>query len=94
MGNVGQQMCEGEFESLKAIYATCPDFVPEPFAWGKYKQEGPESYFLFTAFRDIGKQVGWLLSSPLQVSLPHNRCLISRFIFCSLAHSSTYPTPE
>ncbi|KAH6675861.1 hypothetical protein B0J14DRAFT_561563 [Halenospora varia] len=36
MGETGQQMCEGEFESLKAIYAVSPAFVPKPFAWGIY----------------------------------------------------------
>ena len=51
-------MCEGEFESLKAIYAVCPGFVPKPYAWGKYQQEDPETYFLLAQFRDVGKQVG------------------------------------
>ena len=50
-------MCEGEFESLKAIYAVCPEFVPKPYAWGKYKREDPETYFLLAQFRDVGKQV-------------------------------------
>ena len=50
-------MCEGEFESLKAIHAVSPGFVPEPYAWGKYTQEEPETYFLLAEFRDVGKQV-------------------------------------
>ena len=50
-------MCEGEFESLKAIYAISPGFVPEPYAWGKYTQEIPETYFLLAEFRDVGRQV-------------------------------------
>ena len=50
-------MCEGEFESLKAIHAVSPDFVPKPYAWGKYTQEDPETYFLLAQFRDVGKQV-------------------------------------
>ena len=50
-------MCEGEFESLKAIHAVSPAFVPEPYAWGKYTQEEPETYFLLAEFRDVGKQV-------------------------------------
>ena len=51
-------MCEGEFESLKAIHTVSPGFVPKPYAWGKYKQEDPETYFLLAQFRDVGKQVG------------------------------------
>lgn len=53
----GKHMCEGEFESLKAIHAVSPGFVPEPYAWGKYTQEDPETYFLLAEFRDVGKQV-------------------------------------
>lgn len=49
-------MIEGEFESLKAIHAVSPSFVPEPFAWGRYRKEGPETYFLLAAFREVGEQ--------------------------------------
>lgn len=57
LGAMGKQMCEGEYESLKAIYAVTPNFVPEPLAWGKYAQRDPETYFLLIEFRDIGQQV-------------------------------------
>ena len=50
-------MCEGEFESLRAIYAVSPGFVPEPYAWGRYGQGDPETHFLLAEFRDVGKQV-------------------------------------
>ena len=50
-------MCEGEFESLKAIHAVSPNFVPKPYAWGKYSKDGPETYFLLAGFRDVGRQV-------------------------------------
>jgi protein-ribulosamine 3-kinase len=50
-------MCEGEFESLKAIHAVSPTYVPEPYGWGKYSQEGPETHFLLVEFRDVGEQV-------------------------------------
>ncbi|KAI4268567.1 MAG: hypothetical protein LQ337_007766 [Flavoplaca oasis] len=49
-------MCEGEYESLKEIYQVSPDFVPKPFAWGRYREPQPEIYFLLTQFRDIGDQ--------------------------------------
>lgn len=57
LGATGKHMCEGEFESLKAIHAVSPGFVPEPYAWGRYSQEDPENYFLLAEFRDVGKQV-------------------------------------
>ncbi len=50
-------MCEGEYESLKAIHAISPDFVPRPYAWGKYKKEESKAYFLLEEFRSIGGQV-------------------------------------
>jgi len=47
----------GEFESLKAIYNVSPEFVPEPYAWGKFEREGSNTYFVLTEFRNIDKQV-------------------------------------
>lgn len=77
-------MCEGEFESLKAIHAVSPSFVPEPYSWGKYTQDDPETYFLLAEFRDVGKQVHALRSavlshthdikSPRQLPFPAAHC--------------------
>ena len=50
-------MCEGEFESLKAIYDVSPNFAPHPYAWGKYYKANPETYFLLAEFRNVGEQV-------------------------------------
>jgi len=55
-------MCEGEYESLKAIYAVSPSFVPRPYAWGEIKENGLTAHLLLAAFRDIEKQV-WVLRS-------------------------------
>ena len=63
-------MCEGEFESLKAAHAVFPEFVPEPYAWGKYTQRAPETYFLLTEFREIDTQVCAVLG---QLSRPFAR---------------------
>ncbi len=57
LGATGKHTCEGEFDSLKAIHAVPPGFVPQPYAWGKFAQDDPEIYFLLTEFRDVGKQV-------------------------------------
>jgi len=53
-------MCEGEYESLKAIYAVSPSFVPRPYACGEVEENGSTAHFLLAAFRDIEKQV-WVL---------------------------------
>jgi len=46
-----------DFESLKAIYAVSPSFVPRPYAWGKYCKADQETYFLLAEFRTVGEQV-------------------------------------
>jgi hypothetical protein len=55
LGETGRAMISGEFESLKAIHAVSPGLVPKPVAWGKYDHEKPETYFLLTQFREVGK---------------------------------------
>ena len=47
-------MCEGEFESLKAMHAVVPTFIPIVYAWGPLKK-GP-GYFLLAEFREVGQQ--------------------------------------
>jgi protein-ribulosamine 3-kinase len=47
-------MCEGQFESLKAIHKISPTFVPEPYCWGAMKSG--IGYFLLTEFREVGQQ--------------------------------------
>ncbi|EFR02384.1 hypothetical protein MGYG_05380 [Nannizzia gypsea CBS 118893] len=47
-------MCEGEFESIKAINSVSPTLAPKPWIWGKYKEE--DSYFMLTDFREVGQQ--------------------------------------
>ena len=51
-------MCEGEFESLKAIYAVSPGSVPKVHAWGKFNAAETEDgiYFLLAEFQDIKVQ--------------------------------------
>ncbi|KAJ8122528.1 hypothetical protein O1611_g9816 [Lasiodiplodia mahajangana] len=50
----GKHMCEGEYESLKAMHEIVPSFIPVVYAWGPLKR-GP-GYFLLAEFRDVGKQ--------------------------------------
>ncbi|KAI0107808.1 Fructosamine kinase-domain-containing protein [Nemania sp. FL0031] len=50
----GKHMCEGEYESLKAMNEVVPSFIPKVYAWGPL-EKGP-GYFLLAEFRDVGKQ--------------------------------------
>ena len=49
---VGKNMVQGEFESMKAIYELLPDFVPRPIAWGTY-QSVPDTHFFLCENRDM-----------------------------------------
>jgi protein-ribulosamine 3-kinase len=42
----GRRMMHGEFESMSALYAIAPDFVPKPYAWGTYKDIEGMHFFL------------------------------------------------
>ncbi|KAF8428592.1 Fructosamine kinase-domain-containing protein [Tirmania nivea] len=48
----GREMLNGEFESMTALYATSPEFVPKPHAWGSY-QSLPDTHFFLCDFHDM-----------------------------------------
>ncbi|KAK3941651.1 Fructosamine kinase-domain-containing protein [Diplogelasinospora grovesii] len=56
LGDIGRTMIEGEYESLKAIHGVDPAFAPFPYAWGKYRDAQPDTYFLLAEFREVGQQ--------------------------------------
>ena len=88
LGATGKHMCEGEFESLEAIHAASPGFVPESYAWGKYTQEDPETYFLLAEFRDVGKQVRALTSAVFRYT--HGKTFSPASFSCCLLLSGGY----
>lgn len=49
-------MTKGEFESLKAMHAVSPGFVPEPFCQGSYVEDGDKHWYLLVEFRLVGEQ--------------------------------------
>lgn len=49
-------MTKGEFESLRAMHAVSPGFVPEPYCHGSYMQAGQTHWFLLVEFRPVGEQ--------------------------------------
>ncbi|CAN9245293.1 unnamed protein product [Alternaria alternata] len=56
LGSIERHMCEGDYESLKPIYAVSPSFVPQPYGWGQIDEGLAETYFLLAAFWDVGEQ--------------------------------------
>ncbi|KAF2812598.1 uncharacterized protein BDZ99DRAFT_474744 [Mytilinidion resinicola] len=49
----GRIMFNDEWESSREIYKLMPDFIPEPFGFGKYKVENPATYFYLSEFVDM-----------------------------------------
>lgn len=49
-------MAEGEYHALKEMHDTSPVFCPEPYTWGCYDKQEPETYFLLVEFRNVGEQ--------------------------------------
>ena len=47
---VGKAMVRGEFESMRAIHAVSPSFVPRPVAWGTLR-DVPDAHFFLCEFR-------------------------------------------
>jgi protein-ribulosamine 3-kinase len=50
---MGKAMMEGEHRSMSEIYSYMPSFVPKPYAWGKFKQSPPDTYFYLMEFLDL-----------------------------------------
>lgn len=50
-------MCQGEYESLKAIYETVPEFCPKPHAWGECAGSDRGTCFLLTKYREVAYKV-------------------------------------
>ncbi|EPE35698.1 Protein kinase-like (PK-like) [Glarea lozoyensis ATCC 20868] len=52
-GEHGGVILKGESESADIIYGLMPDFIPRPYAYGKYKTTNPITYFFLTDFIDM-----------------------------------------
>ncbi|MBE3049845.1 fructosamine kinase family protein [Candidatus Bathyarchaeota archaeon] len=46
-------MLNGEWESSKMIHTLMPDFIPQPFGFGKYQSTDYEAYFYLSEFLDM-----------------------------------------
>ena len=49
-GDVGKRMMEGEFHAMSALYKVDNLFAPEPYAWGKCRGPGPETYYFLLQY--------------------------------------------
>jgi fructosamine-3-kinase len=46
-------MLEGEFNSMSELYSVAPNFVPEPYTWGKLNVSNPDTYFFLCEFIEM-----------------------------------------
>ncbi|KAI9770839.1 MAG: hypothetical protein M1839_003034 [Geoglossum umbratile] len=51
-GEKGRRMVNAEFESMSALYAVTPTFVPKPYAWGSYLSL-EDTHFFLCDFHDM-----------------------------------------
>ncbi|PGH12526.1 hypothetical protein AJ80_06687 [Polytolypa hystricis UAMH7299] len=70
----GRRMLHGEFESMSALYATVPDFVPKPHAWGTYKKFDYMHFFLCD-FHDMIEELPDTVSFTTRVAGLHKASL-------------------
>ena len=49
-------MCHGECESMRALYAVSPDFVPRPVGWGTHESD-PNQHFFLCEFVDLEDEI-------------------------------------
>ena len=55
-GDRGRAMMLGECESMRAIHAITPSFIPEPYAWGTY-ESAPDTHFFLCEFRELKEEL-------------------------------------
>lgn len=83
-------MMHGEFESMSALFATSPDFLPKPHAWGSYKSI-TDTHFFLCDFHDMVEELPEISQFTKSVAELHLRSvsLTGKYGF----HVTTYMGP-
>ncbi|KAK8036080.1 Fructosamine kinase-domain-containing protein [Apiospora rasikravindrae] len=91
-GEVGKNMVVGEFESMKAIHAVLPEFVPAPIAHGTYESD-PETHFFLCEFRDMIEEMPEPHKFAAQLAALHqnSKSPNGRFGFHTTTYSGNLP---
>ncbi|KAG6988860.1 hypothetical protein G7Y79_00069g096520 [Physcia stellaris] len=53
----GRLMMQGEFNAMKEIHKTMPEFVPKPLSWGKYRVGNPDTYYFLQEFLEMSNRL-------------------------------------
>jgi protein-ribulosamine 3-kinase len=56
VGNLSRVMLQGEYESMKALHNTSPDFVPYPLGYGTYESDR-DMHFFMCDFIDVADKL-------------------------------------
>lgn len=65
-------MASSEYEAVKVLYSVYPEIVPEPMAWGRYKEED-EVYFFVTRFYELSGDIPDVTDFPALLAEMHKR---------------------
>ena len=73
-------MFHGEYESSKAIYDVCPDFIPEPIAYGTFASI-PNTHFYLAQFIDMADELPDIDTFPEKLAELHKKATSSQYGF-------------
>ncbi|PMD22234.1 hypothetical protein NA56DRAFT_670370 [Hyaloscypha hepaticicola] len=76
----GLKMFHGEYESSKAIYDVCPDFIPEPIAYGTFASI-PNTHFYLSQFIDMADELPDIDTFPEKLAELHKKATSSQYGF-------------
>lgn len=65
-------MLSGEFKGAQDLYAIMPELMPEPIAWGAYK-DIPETYFFVMRYHEMSEDIPDVSDFPALVAEMHSR---------------------
>ncbi|KKY27863.1 hypothetical protein UCRPC4_g00843 [Phaeomoniella chlamydospora] len=71
--DIGKSNLRGEYESMKAIHAVMPEFVPEPVAVGTYASNSDVHFYLM-GFLDMTDETPGPEALPKKVAEMHEKC--------------------
>ena len=56
-GDDGKALIQGEFSIMSEIHKWAPDFVPKPYAWGKYADPTSQVHFFLSEYIDMKQRM-------------------------------------
>lgn len=95
-------MCHGEYESMLALYAVSPEFIPRPIGFGTFESD-PEQHFFLCEFIDLDDELPHVVDFCAKLADLHRRSSAmapelknpeSKFGFHVITCNGTVPTHQ